>query len=57
MSTRHIHSSAWFIALATITAAPALMAQAPSHAKADPAKRADKPEAADKQEKACFGTK
>jgi mannose-6-phosphate isomerase-like protein (cupin superfamily) len=42
MGTRHIHFSAWFIALATFTAAPALMAQAPSHAKADPAKRADK---------------
>jgi mannose-6-phosphate isomerase-like protein (cupin superfamily) len=42
MGTSHIHFSAWFIALATFTAAPALMAQAPSHAKADPAKRADK---------------
>ena len=41
MGTRHIHFSAWFIALATITAAPALMAQASGHANSDPAKRAD----------------
>lgn len=40
MCTRHIHTSAWLIALAAFTAAP-VMAQA-SHSSADPAKRADK---------------
>ncbi len=42
MGTRHIHSSAWLIALATFTAAPGLMAQSADHANADPASRADK---------------
>jgi quercetin dioxygenase-like cupin family protein len=41
MKTRHFHSSAWLIALATLTAAPGLMAQSPGHAGSDPAKRAD----------------
>jgi quercetin dioxygenase-like cupin family protein len=42
MRTRHLHSSAWLIALATFTAAPALTAQTAGQSHADPAKRADK---------------
>ncbi len=43
MGTRHFHSSAWLIALATFTITPGLMAQQPTdHAGSDPAKRADK---------------
>jgi quercetin dioxygenase-like cupin family protein len=38
MTTRHFQFSAWLIALATLTAAPAVMAQSAG----DPAKRADK---------------
>jgi quercetin dioxygenase-like cupin family protein len=42
MSTRHLQASAWLIALATLTAAPGLMAQSAGQSNADPAKRADK---------------